>query len=217
MPETTRRRGRAFTVLEVASGNALALAGFKPLRTRAEIYQLRSEDLAGPARLLDRMDECVPLTDHVRAAFETYRDEAGAAIDALEEDGDEAAIVAVALRRQLAKLPQDPDHAARLWLAGMPEEDFAPLWLALQTWLAEGPDWDYEEDYFPNPVNGREAALRLMETETGDLLEALGIALVYGDRPGSSYCAAELEKSVEDANRIAVKIGCDYRFVRQAR
>jgi len=158
---------------------------------------------------------CDPLADHVRAEFETYRDEAVEAIDALAEDGDEAAIVAAALRTQLERYPEDPDAAARQWLSDMPEEEFATLRQTVGAWLAAGPAWDYEEDYFPNPVNGRGAALRLLEAEDGCLLEALGIVLVYGDRPGSSYYAAELQTPIGEANRIAVKIGSDYRFVRQ--
>ena len=82
-------------------------------------------------------------------------------------------------------------------------------------WLADSPDWGYEEDYFPNPADGRTAAMQLLQSEDGDTLDALGVVIIEGEHPGSTYYAAELEKPIAEANREAERLGLTYRFVRQ--
>jgi hypothetical protein len=50
------------------------------------------------------------------------------------------------------------------------------------------------------------------ENEDGAILDKLGVRIVEGEYPGSTYYAAELEKPVEEANGIAQKLGLSYRF-----
>jgi hypothetical protein len=49
------------------------------------------------------------------------------------------------------------------------------------------------------------------------MLKALGIVVVEGDRPGSSYYAAELRGSIDDANAAAAKLELPFRFRRATR
>jgi len=43
-------------------------------------------------------------------------------------------------------------------------------------------------------------------------LEELGIVIVEGCHPGSTYYAAELRNDVDNANITARKLGLNYRF-----
>jgi hypothetical protein len=45
-----------------------------------------------------------------------------------------------------------------------------------------------------------------------DICEELGVVIVEGDRPGSTYFAAELRQSIPDANRAAARLGLPFRF-----
>jgi len=43
-------------------------------------------------------------------------------------------------------------------------------------------------------------------------LDEIGVVIVEGDRPGSSYFAAELRIPIEEANEIAERLGLEFRF-----
>lgn len=45
------------------------------------------------------------------------------------------------------------------------------------------------------------------------MLEALGIIIIEGDCPGSSYLSAELRIPIEAANQIAAARGWEVRFI----
>jgi len=43
-------------------------------------------------------------------------------------------------------------------------------------------------------------------------LNALGVEIIEGEHPGSSYYAAELRQDVDYANQVAREIGLEFRF-----
>jgi hypothetical protein len=49
------------------------------------------------------------------------------------------------------------------------------------------------------------------------MLKALGIVVVEGDWPGSTYYAAELRGSIDDANATAATLEVPFRFRRATR
>lgn len=55
-------------------------------------------------------------------------------------------------------------------------------------------------------------AMRFFEQLDGDDCELLGVDIVEGEHPGSSYYAAELTLSVEEANAIAEQLGLRIYF-----
>jgi hypothetical protein len=46
----------------------------------------------------------------------------------------------------------------------------------------------------------------------GKMLDALGVVIVEGDRPGSTYFAAELRAEMKVANAVAEREGLPFRF-----
>jgi hypothetical protein len=46
-----------------------------------------------------------------------------------------------------------------------------------------------------------------------DQLEALGVEVVEGEHPGSTYYAAELRNDIDQASRAAQQAGIPVRFV----
>ena len=70
------------------------------------------------------------------------------------------------------------------------------------------------------PLSGSSAAYRLFngddycdEFEPDEVIELLGIEIVEGEHPGSSYYAAELSISIDEANKIAEQKKVAIRFV----
>jgi hypothetical protein len=46
----------------------------------------------------------------------------------------------------------------------------------------------------------------------GKMLDALGVVIVEGDHPGSTYFAAELRGAMKEANSVAETEGLPFRF-----
>jgi hypothetical protein len=76
-------------------------------------------------------------------------------------------------------------------------------------WLAAPVEW--QED-MPDNASAQGIAKRFFEHEDLATLDKLGVWIVEGEFPGSTYYAAELRNKVEEANEIAEKLGLLYRF-----
>jgi hypothetical protein len=82
---------------------------------------------------------------------------------------------------------------------------------AAEEWLAGDVDgWDYEDLMLTDGPQG--GARQFFLNFSFDDLEELGVVIVDGECPGSSYYAAELQKEIEEANRAAARLGLPFRF-----
>lgn len=83
----------------------------------------------------------------------------------------------------------------------------------IDDWLSGAPDPCQEWESYYKTGNAQGAAYDRFLREDPELMHALGIVVIEGDCPGSSYYAAELHTEVEEANRIAAERGWTIRFV----
>jgi hypothetical protein len=83
-------------------------------------------------------------------------------------------------------------------------------------WLQKPVNWLATESW-PEGWSGQCRALSFFQDQEFAMLKALGIVVVEGDRPGSSYYAAELRGSIDDANAAAAKLELPFRFRRATR
>ena len=83
----------------------------------------------------------------------------------------------------------------------------------IDDWLSEAPDPCREWEHYCKTGDAQGAAYDHFLREDPELMDALGIVVIEGDCPGSSYYAAELHTDVEAANRIAAERGWTIRFV----
>ena len=111
--------------------------------------------------------------------------------------------------------PEDPDQGWLTWLKESPNEANGPIYAEVENYLAEEPDWN-DADFLPDSANPQGLAYRFFQDEDWDLLDKLGIVIVEGDCPGSSYFAAELRIPVAEANQRAKDLGVGYRFKAEA-
>jgi hypothetical protein len=64
----------------------------------------------------------------------------------------------------------------------------------------------------PDNATAQDSAKRFFEHEDLATLNELGVSIVEGEYPGSTYYAAELNGTIETANEIAQQLGLSYRF-----
>ncbi len=67
--------------------------------------------------------------------------------------------------------------------------------------------------YLPESGTAQGAALAFFRRMAVDDLETLGVDVVEGEHPGSTYYAAELRGDIDEANRAAEAAGIPVRFV----
>ena len=113
---------------------------------------------------------------------------------------------------ELEDEPEDPDQGWLTWLEESPDEARELIYAEVESYLAEAPDYSEEWGRLPDSANAQGAAYQFFHREDWDLLDQLGIVIVDGEHPGSSYFAAELRIPVAEANQIAKDLDVSYRF-----
>jgi hypothetical protein len=163
-----------------------------------------------PQRLTS-IDHVLKLADsssiwrHFLARTMAAQEEAEAALDGRLRPGERRRI------KKIAKALADPDAGVEHWIRMEGRANLPRLRAVVAEWLAEPIDWD-EFDYFDaggTPMGAAKAFFEELDQET---LRALKIKIVDGDRPGSSYYAAELHMDLHAANTKAQAMGMPFRF-----
>ena len=188
-------------VFEVGSSSGqLSIANYEAPTTRVDAYELSSENLKTKEELMEEAS-CIQSMryqiykysiDH----FPKYQME-----DWLESD----------VEAFLDKLDEDQFKELRDRIVDWLNKPFYPV--------GDEETMPYNTE-IRRPLSGSAAAYRLFygydycdEFEPSEVIELLGIELVEGEYPGSSYYAAELSIPAEQANAIAEQNNVPIRFV----
>jgi len=83
----------------------------------------------------------------------------------------------------------------------------------IDQWLDSPINWDESEYFTCNDITPQGMAKSFFDALDVDVADDLGVVIVEGDHPGSTYFAAELRKGVDHANYRAESLGLDFRFV----
>ncbi len=110
----------------------------------------------------------------------------------------------------------DPDDGWKALVRRDGKAGIDRYWEFIERWLDEPIDWG-ESDWFPSDWHGQGKALAFFQGMDGDTLHEIGVVIVEGDCPGSSYFAAELRNELEDANAAAQRLGLPFRFRAEGR
>ena len=103
------------------------------------------------------------------------------------------------------------DHLGRRWETKKP----ATLVKLTNEWLEEPlDDYDLEEETVFSGPQGE--ALSFFQALDLDTLDSLGVVIVEGDCPGSSYRGAELRNDIASANSTAGRLRLPFRFKEEA-
>lgn len=200
---------------EVDSYGTLRMADYRDAETRAEFYEDAANRWEGtPQDLFDAMIECQPLAWAVHSIYSDLRYEVMADIKAAEIDAAHNSARIAALRARLERLPEEPEDGANAWLLSLTTSEFeATVAPQIQEWFSEPPNWNFEDDYLPDSGTATGAALEFFRIMDSNSVDILGVVIVEGEHPGSTYYAAELRSDIEAANRAAIAHGIPVRFV----
>lgn len=185
---------RRWDLFEVDANGTLSCANFIEPRLRRELYQYsRAEEFD-----TDELERCSSLAERIK---DLYREE-----------------ILQSARRILPPINMEAieDHVEEEWFDWFDHADGkarTAINFEIEAWLDEEPDWENEWENFFKTGTAQGAAYEHFLTTDEEMVEALGVVIIEGDCPGSSYYAAELCIPIDDANRIAKQNGWSIRFV----
>jgi hypothetical protein len=191
------------------AGTIVEPDGHEP-KINSDVYDISLAHLKTPDDLITAVDRY----DELRSQFQSLAADELAEVEWQLDDED----VTGAERRRLLALQAvilDANDGWQDWvrlegLPGLPR--FKRL---LKAWLAEDVNWDQME-FWPRGWSSQGKALQFFQQMDGDIVDDLGVVIVEGDHPGSTYYAAELRATIEDANDVAHRLGLPFRFREEA-
>lgn len=214
---TKRDEAPDFTEFLVDSSGTLTMAFVKEPEIRSEFYASLSESWSeSPAHLAQAMGECSPLAWAVHSIYSDIRDEIQAALDAINENPGVFNAKTGAFNARFQSMPEKPEQGVVDWLLLLSAHEFEERIVpAVKIWLSSPPNWNSEDDYLPRSETAQGAALEFFQHMDGDAIETLGVTIVEGEHPGSTYYAAELKYDIDTANKAATAAGIPVRFKRR--
>ena len=185
---------RQWGLFEVDDYGTLSYANFEEPRTRREIYNAKTVADFNVQRIEAHWSLCVLIQDCFRESIESG---AGLYLGMAQDIDD----------RVENDWPQ--------WIEQAIGPDRYAIDTQINAWLDDAPDWDAEGEYLYRTATAQGAAYQYFCSQPREDLEALGIRVIEGDCPGSSYFAAALQLSPEEANAIAIDQDWAIPFVRE--
>lgn len=176
---------------------------------RFDVFDGVSTDCTSISRLIDEIASCSPLQHY----FERLANEHLALIRVLLNES--AGAFDLLQRRRLKGLAhamdRDDECGWREWIKYEGDPGLAGFCDQIQSWLDADINWD-ESEWFDSGWNGQQVCLAVFQDMDQQILDALGIVIIEGDCPCSSYYAAELRRDIDEANQVAELLRLEFRF-----
>jgi len=163
---------------------------FEP--TNAEVFDL--DDYQSIDTLIETVELCPPLLNHFHQLAWEKKNE-------LAESGSATLLHALS----------DEDFGWRNWITAEGEAGLGWFIGQVEAWLDE-PASDDEQT--AQQFSGVALAKRYFECLGNKTMDALGVQIIEGEHPGSTYYAAELRQDIDYANQVARDSGLECRFLR---
>ncbi len=204
--EVWTRLQQAPWYFEVSEFGTIVDPSFAEPQVRRDVFRVSTDWIATPQELILEVDGCIPLCVRFQElavqAVEDIRDRL------YNEELDDRTLSRL---ERLEAVFSDEHDGWRAWVRREGRRDLPKLLKAVEDWLDEPIEWD-ESDWFPYGWGDQGHALSFFEALDGETLDALGVEIVMGEHPGSTYYAAELPGSIEEANAAAEGLGLPFRF-----
>ena len=204
------------TEFDVNESGTLSISNFSELEIRSEFYESVADSWTeSPSALAEAMDECPPLAWAVHDIYNEIREEIEFDLRAITSEFRIQKMRKKSLTSRLKFMPEEPEEGAEAWLLSLTSSEFEDHVLpVIERWFEGSPQWNSEEEYLPRDSTAQGAALEFFHGLNGEELDVLGVVIVEGDHPGSTYYAAELTVDVDAANKAALQSKIPVRFNR---
>ncbi len=183
---------------------------FKEPELWSDVFDNVTSHHVRPDSLVSEVERYQPLTHHFQnlAADELWDVE-----QALREDG--LSEPAFASKRQalvrLRDVLSEPYYGWQEWIMLEGPMNLDRFNQAIQDWL-DAPVNHTQSEFFPIDYGVQGGPYRFFSMMDPDVRDELGVVVVEGEHPGSTYYAAELRKPVDEANATAEALGLPFRF-----
>ena len=171
---------------------------------RRDVFDICTKGIKTSDDLIRAIQDCTPLESYFQQLGQERKYE-------VEEQLD----IVRGLKKQhlkaLSDALDDYDSGWIDWLKLEGQKSIRKHVNVIEEWLSDPVDWS-ESDSFTSSYSGQEQAKLFFHYEDQNVLEELGIVIVEGCHPGSTYYAAELRNDVDNANITARKLRLKYRF-----
>jgi hypothetical protein len=171
---------------------------------RRDVFDIWTKGIKTTNDLISAIQDCTPLEGYFQQLGEDRKYE-------VEEQLDVARGSKKQHLEALFDALDDEDSGWIDWLKLDGQKSIRKHINVIEEWLNEAIDWS-ESEWFSSTNSGQEQAKLFFHYEDQNVLEELGIVIVEGCHPGSTYYAAELRNDVDNANITARKLGLKYRF-----
>lgn len=200
---------------EVGEFGAIVEPGVPEPTIRSDVFDVWDRERREPEHLIGEVEVIAPLVSAFQGLAADELADLEHQLSMLDDrDAYDGADLPSAdrgrLERRIAEIA-DPDDG---WKALVRRDGTAGIdryWDFIDAWLEEPIDWG-ESDWFPSDWHGQGKALAFFRSLDGEVLDEIGVVIVEGDCPGSSYFAAELREELAEANAAAQRLGLPFRF-----
>jgi hypothetical protein len=191
---------------EVNEFDTIVDSSIEEPKFRRDVFDVDTGDHITIAGLIGEIEGCYPLTSHFQ---QLGMDELADAESTLE--GTDLSSIEYKRLQKTVEALSDEDEGWAAWIRLEGSDGLPKFKAAAHDWLHSPIEWsDYE--WFPKYATSQGSAMQFFESMPIDELDLLGVVIIEGDHPGSTYYAAELRQPIEDANAAAEAAGMPFRF-----
>ena len=192
---------------EVNDHGTIVESGNHEPKINSDVYEsIRVAYLKSPQDVVDEVNDYEELRSH-------FVDLASEELEQVESDLDDEDL-AKPQRKALLKLRaalQDEDEGWQDWVILSGKKGVPRFRDAIEEWLGEPVNW-MATDFWPDGWSSQGRALSFFRDLDFQTTDALGVQIIEGEHPGSSYYAAELRSDIIAANAAAAELGLPFRF-----
>jgi len=200
---------------EVDENGTLVEEGILEPETWADVFDdISTASFKDPQTIIREIEGCYPLISSLNFKID---DEIESLEEDLETDPPKDKNDLDAMQKKIASLKNlrdEYDEPWQDWIEIEGKEGVEKFKQLVDDWLSDPVDW-MQSEWFPRNHGGQGRALTFFEQQSFVLLDELGVVIIDGEHPGSSYYAAELRNDIADANAAAEHLGLPFRFKKE--
>jgi hypothetical protein len=176
-------------------------------KIRSDVFDIYPGDHSTPEGFVAEVQSCTPLVSHFqRLAADELED-----VQYKLEDDDDLTRAQRQRLERFAKALSDPDEGWADWVVLLGAATLPRFVSEAQDWL-ESPIEGNDYQWFPIRSGAQGQAMAFFESIDQMTLDDLGVVIIEGEHPGSSYYAAELRQPIDAANDVAEGLELPFRF-----
>lgn len=193
---------------DVTTHGTIVEADAEEMPIRGDVFNVDVGVRCTPESLVQDVEGCTPLMIHFQRLAADKLEEIQAK---LEDNDDDVSSSARKHLERLANVLEDPDDGWAAWVIAEDKSGLPRFVRIVEDWLSGEIDGD-DVEWIPARSGAQGKAMTFFESLDNETQKALGVVIIEGEHPGSSYYAAELRQPIGVANTAAEGLALPFRF-----